>query len=120
MPHLIIDHSPRVFEDSDHAPLLAALNEALVGSGAIKDEADLKSRVVCGTAMRVGTANDARGYVHAQLRLLPGRDVQTRARLASLIADVLRARCRRLPDTVVKLSVEIVEMDGGSYVKETL
>ncbi|MDR5741146.1 MULTISPECIES: 5-carboxymethyl-2-hydroxymuconate Delta-isomerase [unclassified Caballeronia] len=120
MPHLIIDYSPGVLDDGDLAPLLAELNEALVASGAIRDEADLKSRVTRCDAVRVGAANAPRGYVHAQLRLLPGRDVETRARLASLIANVLRARCRRSPDRLVKLSVEIVEMDSGSYVKEAL
>jgi 5-carboxymethyl-2-hydroxymuconate isomerase len=120
MPHLVIEYSPGIFDDSDLAPVLAHLNEALVGSGAIKDEADLKSRIGCCHTMRIGTAGEPRGFVHAQLRLLPGRSVETRSRLASLIAEVLREHCRRSPDRRTKLSVEIVEMDGGSYVKETL
>jgi len=68
MPHLIADHSPGVFEDSDLAPSLVELDEALVGSGAIKDEANLKTRVVRRHLVRIGTTSDARGYVHAQLR----------------------------------------------------
>lgn len=60
MPRLITDHSPRVFEDSDLAPSLVELDEALVGSGAIKDEADLKTRVVRCHLVRIGTMSDAR------------------------------------------------------------
>jgi 5-carboxymethyl-2-hydroxymuconate isomerase len=68
MPHLIVDHSPGVIEDSVLAPSLVELDEALVGSGAIKDEADLKTRVVRHHLVRIGTTSDGRGYVHAQLR----------------------------------------------------
>ncbi len=43
---------------------------------------------------------------------------QMRSELAQRIAAVLRQRCRRPAGMALQLSVEIVEMDHASYVKE--
>jgi len=120
MPHLTIEYSSGLFEPDDLAPTLAEVNAALVDSGAIRDEKDLKSRMVALDAIRVGTAGGSRGFVYAQLRVLPGRDEKTRAAMTACIAGVLRRRCRRPHGMLVQLSVEIVEMERESYVKDIL
>ena len=59
-------------------------------------------------------------FVHAQLRLLSGRDAETKRDLTGRIADVLRRHAPRPAGVLVQLSVEIVDMDRPSYVKERL
>ena len=120
MPHLTIEYSQGLFEANDVAPTLTEVNAALVDSGSIREETDLKSRMVALDTICVGTAIGSRGFVYAQLRVLPGRDDATRAAMTRCIADVLRRRCRRPQGMLVQLSVEIVEMESASYVKEIL
>lgn len=120
MPHLTIEYTPGLFETDDLAPTLAEVNGALVDSGSIRQEADLKSRMIALGACRVGTGSGSRGFMYAQLRVLPGRDEATRAAMTACIGDVLRRRCRRPAGMQVQLSVEIVEMEGASYVKAIL
>jgi 5-carboxymethyl-2-hydroxymuconate isomerase len=120
MPHLIIEYTPGLFEPEDLAPTLDEVNGALVASGTIRQEMDLKSRVVPLDAFRVGTEPGSRGFVYAQLRVLPGRNEATRAAMTACIGDVLRRRCRRPSGMQVQLSVEVVEIEGPSYVKAVL
>ena len=58
--------------------------------------------------------------MHAQLRLLAGRTPEAKKELSDLIAAVLRERTPRPQGVLVQLSVEIVDMDRPSYVKERL
>ena len=58
--------------------------------------------------------------VHAQLRVLSGRNAETKQDLTGRIADVLRRLVPRPQGVLVQLSVEIVDMDRPSYVKERL
>jgi 5-carboxymethyl-2-hydroxymuconate isomerase len=54
--------------------------------------------------------------VHAQLRVLPGRDAHTRAALSNLVLDALEATLPR-PHLHTQLCVEVDEMDARSYAK---
>ena len=71
-------------------------------------------------SFQVGTVGTGRGFVHAQLRLLAGRTPEAKQDLSGRIADVLRRLTPRPPGVMVQLSVEIVDMDRPSYVKERL
>lgn len=120
MPHLIIEYSPGLFAPDSLQDTLLELNTAVIGSGSIQKESDLKSRMVLLDATRVGTDAASRGFVYAQLRVLPGRTPAMRAELSQRIAGVIRARCARPVGMTVQLSVEVVEMERESYVKEVL
>jgi 5-carboxymethyl-2-hydroxymuconate isomerase len=78
MPHLIVDYLPGVFATSELALLLLEINEAVVGSGAIKDEADLKARAVRCPAMHLAPRAMRAVMSMRKLRLLPGRGVEMR------------------------------------------
>jgi 5-carboxymethyl-2-hydroxymuconate isomerase len=120
MPHLTIEYSHGVFLENDLPQVLKEVNSSLVNSGAIKMESDLKSRAIPLPVTRVGTVDEARGIVYAQLRMLPGRSPEVRRELAQRIADVIGRKCQRSGDMVIHLSVEIVEMERESYVKALL
>jgi len=87
----------------------------------VLDEADLKTRFVRTTdSFQVGTEAVGRAFVHAQLRLLSGRSPEAKKDLAGRVAGVLRRLTPRPQGLLVQLSVEIVDMDRPSYVKERL
>ncbi len=119
MPHLTIEYSSNL-PLYPEAETLTALNAAVCGSPEVQDEADLKTRFVIADSFEIGTAPAQRAFVHAQLRLLAGRTPEAKKDLSERIAAVLRERTPRPQGVLVQLSVEVVDMDRGSYVKERL
>ena len=119
MPHLIVEYSSNL-PAYPEAQALAELNAAVCASPEVLDEADLKSRFVRNASFHVGTVASGRGFVHAQLRLLSGRTPEVKKELSERIAEVLRAHTPRPQGVMVQLSVEVVDMDRGSYAKERL
>lgn len=119
MPHLTVEYSANLAE-FPQPELLKALNLAVTSSPEVLQESDLKTRLVAHHVYAVGTAPQARAFVHAQLRLLAGRTPDAKADLTRRIADVLRRHTPQPADVQVQLSVEIVDMDRPSYIKETL
>lgn len=119
MPHLIVEYS-RNLPAFPEAQALAELNAAICAHPEIADEADLKSRITPVPQFQVGTEPTQRAFVHAQLRLLSGRTPEAKKDLSGRIATVLRRLTPRPAGVMVQLSVEIVDMDRPSYVKERL
>lgn len=119
MPHLTVEYSANL-ADFPRQQALTELNAAVTGSPEIPEESDLKTRFFEHEDFAVGIHPAGRGFVHAQLRLLAGRSPEAKVDLAERIAEVLR-RVTPRPDGVdIRLSVEIVDMDRPSYVKERL
>ena len=119
MPHLTIEYSANL-PHYPEAETLTAVNAALCAHPEVQDEADLKTRFVVADSFEIGTAPAHRAFVHAQLRLLAGRTPAAKKDLSERIAAVLRERTPHPPGMLVQLSVEVVDMDRGSYVKERL
>ncbi|MCZ2499233.1 5-carboxymethyl-2-hydroxymuconate isomerase [Xylophilus sp. Kf1] len=120
MPHLTIEYSRNLEDGFALADTLSEVNATLVDSGQIRDELDLKSRIVPLDTTVVGTAAGDRGFVYCILRLLPGRTDDVKAEMSERIGVVMRRRIPRPAGMVVQLSVEIIEMHKPSYVKEVL
>ncbi|NMM80679.1 5-carboxymethyl-2-hydroxymuconate isomerase [Acidovorax sp. SRB_14] len=119
MPHLIVEYSQNLAPFPE-AEALSELNAAVTASPEIADEADLKSRFVLADSFEVGTAPAQRAFMHAQLRLLSGRSPEAKKDLSERVAGVLRRLAPKPAGVMVQLSVEVVDMDRGSYVKERL
>ena len=119
MPHLIVEYSHNL-AGFPEAQALTELNKAVTASTEVADEADLKTRFTVASSFAVGTADEPRAFVHAQLRLLSGRTTEAKKDLSERIASVLRRLAPRPAGVLVQLSVEIVDMDRGSYAKERL
>ena len=119
MPHLTVEYSSNL-PNYPEAETLTALNATLCAHPEIQDEADLKTRFVVADSFEIGTAPAQRAFVHAQLRLLSGRTPATKKELSDRIATVLRELTPRPQGVMVQLSVEVVDMDRGSYAKERL
>lgn len=119
MPHLVVEYSGNL-PHFPEAQTLEELNASLCSHPEIQDEADLKTRFVVADSFEIGTAPSNRAFVHAQLRLLSGRTPEAKKELSERIAAVLRERTPRPQGVMVQLSVEVVDMDRGSYAKERL
>lgn len=117
MPHIVIDYTPNL-GDLPFDAMLAAATQALSESPEVQDEADLKARVLRAEHFRVGLHDSGRGFLHVQLRILAGRTPAAKADLSRRVADALHAHLRELPaGLTAHLSVEVVDMDPGSYTK---
>ena len=120
MPHLGIEYTSNL-ENFPEAHLLDALNAAVIASGQVQNEQDLKSRTVRTEQFVIGADPTAlRGFVHAELRLLAGRTPEMKRDLSDRIGAVLREHTPKPDGMLVQLSVDIVDMDKASYFKAAL
>ena len=121
MPHLTLEYTDNLVFDAD--TVLLAANRRLAESGHFV-EVDIKSRARRLDTWRVGTAefspgDSARGFVHATLALLPGRNDATKAALSALLLDVLRDHLPAVR-AAVQLCVSVEEIHGPAYAKATI
>ncbi len=116
MPPLILHHTANL-DGFDAEAALVAVNRVLVDSGRFEEVA-IKSRALALDHDRIGSRDDGHGFVHATLKILPGRSADTRTALGRAVHDAL-ASC--LPPLVLhcQLCVEVVELDAATYTKST-
>ncbi|MBA1201450.1 5-carboxymethyl-2-hydroxymuconate Delta-isomerase [Pseudomonas capeferrum] len=119
MPHLNLEYSDNL-PDVNVDVLLMRLNHALVGSGQFADELDIKSRAQPVSQYRVGTAPGERSFAHVRLALLSGRSPEVKQRLSNSLLAVLREAVPSKAGVHIQLSVEVQDMDRGSYAKQHL
>lgn len=119
MPHLTLHYTANLAGfDADAA--LATLNRVLADSGHF-DEASIKSRALRLDHYRIGTADAGRGFVHAQLKILPGRDAALRAALSQAVLDALRTLLPAAAGAAeFQLCVEVDEIVADAYRKHVL
>lgn len=117
MPHLTVQYTANL-DGYDADAALAALNGALAASGHF-DELAIKSRAWVLDHYRIGTADRGRAFVHAQLKILPGRSEAVRGDLSAIVLHALR---RGLPPhhPSVQLCVEVDELYAPAYAKTVL
>lgn len=120
MPHIVIEYTPNL----THLPfdaMLASVTRRLADSPEVEDEADLKARVVCADCFRVGLADSQRGFIHVTVRILAGRTEQAKQDFSRRVADgMLEHMPTFTEEMTAHLSVEVVDMDRGSYRKVKL
>lgn len=113
MPHLILDYSDGIDQTHDMQALCIALFDHLQADPALPDPASLKIRARPSPYSLSGAPQP--GQLHATLWLLPGRDGNTKSRLADEILGVL---AQHLTD-VGSVSVDIQELNAA-YTKRVL
>lgn len=94
MPHLTVQYTANL-DGYDADAALAALNGALAACGHF-DELAIKSRAWVLDHYRIGTADRGRAFVHAQLKILPGRSEAVRGDLSAIVLAPCAAACRRI------------------------
>ncbi|HEY8607028.1 MAG TPA: 5-carboxymethyl-2-hydroxymuconate Delta-isomerase [Noviherbaspirillum sp.] len=118
MPHLTLEYTANL-DGFDPLPILRSLNRALAATGEFT-EVDIKARARALHDFVIGTVEAQRGFVHAQLAILSGRDADTKKKVAGLMLEVLQSACPRVAGLSVQLCAEIVEIDRPSYAKSVV
>ncbi|MDM0046575.1 5-carboxymethyl-2-hydroxymuconate Delta-isomerase [Variovorax dokdonensis] len=117
MPHIVIEYTPNL-PDLPFDAMLAAVTRELAQSPEVGDEADLKARVLRAEAFRVGLADEGRGFIHVTVRILEGRSATAKKDFSDRVANGMLSCMPAMPEAMsVYLSVEVVDMDRGSYRK---
>jgi 5-carboxymethyl-2-hydroxymuconate isomerase len=116
MPHLHLEYT-RNLPLPEPETLLLRLNHALMASGQIASESDIKSRAVEVQAFRVGTAPGERGFLFLKLALLSGRSDAVKKQLSDALLEVLKQAADWPKGVDVQFGVEIVDMQRESYGK---
>lgn len=115
MPHLVLELSDNLPDRPDLQALLLELHAALVATGAFARE-DIRSRVVHHATFAVADGAPERGFVALEIRILDGRSDEVKAAAADGALAVLeRAFPKSLAERPVGFSVEVREMERGSY-----
>lgn len=120
MPHLIVEITENTRLARSKEELLDECNAALLASGQF-DEPSIKSRVIMLDIYRRGTEQGDRGFVHATLQILDGRDQAIRKDLGERVASAI-AECVR-PGTEgqsVQVTVNVVEMERATFAKQVI
>ncbi len=115
MPHLTLEYTDNLIQ-FQAAPVLLALNQALLDSGHFEEQ-DIKSRAVRLDAYRTGTLPVQRAFVHARLAILSGRSAETKLLLSTNLLHVLGGVCEWPADLKVQVSVEVQDIERASYAK---
>ncbi len=120
MPHLTIQMTPNV-EVPSEASLLKALNSALWNSGHFAKPTDIKARIIPLDRFLVGVDDDEQtyGFIYAHLKLMMGRDITERNRLAEIIVTVIDRELSTVQSerTTVQIAVEVEEISAVYHKK---
>lgn len=115
MPHLVLE-IPADLPPFDGQALLSSLHRLLFGSGHF-EAADIKGRILRPEVQRVGGDCPEDAFVHAELRLLPGRPPEVLARLAGDLATALDLGLPPVPGKRLQVTVEVLEIVPERYAK---
>jgi 5-carboxymethyl-2-hydroxymuconate isomerase len=113
MPHLILEHSEELAEKHDLHAIAQELFDVTRDSG-VFDVKDIKTRTIDCKNVIMGTENQT--FAHLTLRMVAGRPLEVRQKLAS---DLLAVLEKHMPQ-VGALSVLPIDMDKDIYLKRVL
>lgn len=108
MPHLIIEYAHDAITESQAALLLDIVHHAAINAE-LFDVSHIRTRLLRVEHYRVGT--DSQPFIHAQLRIKPGRTLEQRKALSEAVLAALHVQ-----QTAARvITVEVVEMEPDSY-----
>lgn len=111
MPHLTLEYSDNI--EFDAQPVLKRLHEELAATGAINLKG-LKSRVLRHSQYRIADGYESYAFVHLNILLKGGRELETRQEIARRAMAVLEeAFGHHFEDGYISLSVDMKEMQPG-------
>lgn len=114
MPHIVVEYSAKLDQSHDMQALCEHLFNVARNSTVFPDIGAIKVRALPCPYVYIG--QESQSFAHATVRLLAGRDIETKARLTNLILETLNAT---LPD-VGSLTVDIKDIDRETYAKRVL
>ncbi|MET1115712.1 MAG: 5-carboxymethyl-2-hydroxymuconate Delta-isomerase [Comamonas sp.] len=119
MPHLYVEYTSNL-AGLPEQQMLTELVASVCEHPSILEELDVKARIAPTQQYVIGTGSGPRGFIHADLRLMSGRTPEAKKELSDRVAEVLRRLTPHPEGMLVQVSVEISDMDRGSYHKSKL
>lgn len=117
MPHVIVEYTANLEESLDIGDLVRQVHDAVLGTG-IFEVGAVRTRAERRDVYCIADGDPTHGFVHVDLRLAPGRDAETRKRLAQGIMDAVAAATREVfARSGLGLSVEIREIDNTAALR---
>lgn len=117
MPHCLLEYSDNLLEKVDFTLLLSELNNFLSETGLFKI-ADIKSRAICHDTYVVGEREENRPFVSLDIRILSGRDDQTKAMLSESALKILKKTfSQSVSQMNCSLTVQISDLHRQSYAR---
>ena len=114
MPHVTVQYTANL-DRLDPDALLAAVNRALLDSGEFGALA-IKSRAMRLEHFRIGEAGTDHAFVHASLKILPGRPLALRQAIAGSVLAAMQAATA--PHALhCQFCVELETLDADTYTK---
>ena len=110
MPHLLVEFPQDNVSAEQIELLLDDVHAAAVGTG-LFEESHVRIRAIPLLHYRAGGQPEP--FIHLQCRIHAGRSDEQKRRLSEAVLAAIREQ--RL--AVAVITVEVVEMDGGSYAK---
>jgi 5-carboxymethyl-2-hydroxymuconate isomerase len=110
MPHLIIEFADEPAVAKRIEPLVDAVHRAAVETG-LFDESHIRVKAIPVAHYRVAGKVDP--FLHVQCRIHAGRTEEQKRQLSEGVLAAIREQGL----TVKSITVEVVEMDRGSYAK---
>lgn len=120
MPQIRLEGSPSLLAALDLPPMLNAIHDAVVRIANAK-HADCKTLVLEAYADHVNRGDGTETMLHAEIRLLPGRELATKQALGAAVAELLEAAATpHLAGRGLQATVEIIEFPRETYAKRVV
>jgi len=113
MPHIIIEHSERAYNDYEPQALLTSIVQALAETTLFNMD-NIKARLHPTHHFWLSEQFD--DFVHVQCRIHQGRSTEQKRLLSDSVLNRLSKQC----NSKTVITVEIVDMDTESYSKRTV
>jgi|SRR5579872_1155740 len=111
MPHITIECSKNVQDHIDVDKMLRCVHDAAIETGVFPADG-IRSRVHVLSHYRVAEAKE-NAFVHAVLRIGPGRDQETKRRVVDDVFGALTAFLQKMYDSQpLAISIELQELDA--------
>jgi len=116
MPHIILEHSNNVKEQTDYKEFFNSAVNKMIDLGIVADSSSIKCRFIKPTEYFLSDPENI--FIHLQISLLAGRDRDRLQALSREMKELLQNNFKQsLASHPDSFSVEIREMDKDLYSK---
>lgn len=114
MPHIIVEYSENLAPKLDIAPLLQDLHTSISGMHNVALDR-IKTRAYAAPHFIVGDQGTNAGFVHVQLRLMPGRSDDQKTDLSGRLLAATKKYIDQIQHLKTSITIEVAELHGPSY-----
>lgn len=117
MPHITVEYSANLEKDVDIRALVHAIHQAALASGVFEVGA-VRTRAERRDVYEIADGDPDNAFVHVDLNIAPGRNIDARKRVADAILDVVRDSTQVVfARSGLAISVEVREIDNSAAVR---